>query len=55
VSLLVQEGFDPRTIADRVGHADASFTLRRYSHMFEQQRRAAAVDLGELLTDKDRR
>lgn len=49
VSLLVREGFDPRTIADRVGHADASFTLRRYSRMFEEQRRAAAVDLGTLL------
>lgn len=49
VSLLVRQGFDPRTIADRVGHADASFTLRRYSHMFEKQRKAAAVDLGQLL------
>lgn len=49
VSLLVQQGFDPRTIADRVGHADASFTLRRYAHMFEQQRKAAAVDLEKLL------
>lgn len=49
VSLLVREGFDPRTIADRVGHADASFTRRRYSHMFEGERRAAAVDLSRLL------
>ena len=49
VSLLVREGFDPRTIADRIGHADPAFTLRRYSHMFEEQRAAAAVNLTQLL------
>ena len=49
VSLLVKEGFDPRTIADRVGHIDPAFTMRRYSHMFEDQRRRAAVSLDELL------
>lgn len=49
VSLLVREGFDPRTIADRIGHSDPAFTLRRYSHMFEEQRAAAAVNLTQLL------
>lgn len=49
VSLLVRKGLDPRTIADRIGHADPAFTLRRYSHMFEEQRAAAAIDLTRLL------
>lgn len=53
VSLLVRHGFDPQTIADRVGHADAAFTLRRYSHMFEEQRARAAVGLDLLLRDRN--
>lgn len=52
VSLLVKQGMDPRTIADRVGHTDPAFTLRRYSHMFEEQRQAAAINLSELLQPK---
>ena len=55
VSLLVKEGFDPRTIADRVGHTDPAFTMRRYSHMFEDQRRRAAVSLDELLGGEETR
>lgn len=51
VSLLVRRGLDPRTVADRVGHTDPAFTLRQYSHMFETQRRMAAVGLRELLTE----
>lgn len=53
VSLLVRKGLDPRTIADRIGHADPSFTMRRYSHMFEEQRAAAAVNLTQLLRQNE--
>lgn len=49
VSLLVKQGLDPRTIADRVGHTDPSFTMRKYSHMFEDQRQATAISLTDLL------
>lgn len=49
VSLLIKQGFDPRTVADRVGHTDPAFMLKRYSHMFEAQRRAAALTLNQLL------
>lgn len=52
VSLLVKQGFDPRTIADRVGHTDPAFTMRRYAHMFEEQRQAAAMNLTDLLMPK---
>ena len=48
-SLLVREGLDVRTVADRIGHSDPAFTLRVYSHMFEEQRAAAAVSLTKLL------
>ncbi len=49
VSLLVKQGVDPQAIADRVGHTDASFTLRRYSHMFEEHRERTAISLDVLL------
>lgn len=53
MSLLVKGGFDPRTIADRVGHTDPAFTMQRYSHMFDEQRRSAAVSLDRLLGIED--
>ena len=52
VSLLNKAGMDARTIADRIGHTDAAFTLRRYAHVFEEQRRAAAIPLLELLSPR---
>jgi integrase len=49
VSMLIRSGVDPRTVADRIGHTDASFTLRKYAHCFEEQRHTAALNLRELL------
>jgi integrase len=49
VSLLIKRGLDVRTIADRIGHSDPAFTLRRYGHMFDEHRSAAAVNLSDLL------
>lgn len=37
------------TIADRVGHTDSTFAYKQYGHLFEAQRKAAAVPLDELL------
>lgn len=54
VSLLVRQGLDARTIADRVGHTNPTFTLRQYTHLFDQQRLAAAVPLDVLLSDDQR-
>jgi integrase len=54
-SVLVASGRDVRTIAGRLGHADASTTLRVYSHMVEGRDRDAADFLGSLLSpDKTR-
>jgi integrase len=49
VSLLNKAGVDARTIADRLGHKDPAFTLQRYAHVFEDQRKAAAIPLLRLL------
>ena len=39
---LFRAGHNPRTVADRLGHADAALTLRVYTHDTEDQARAAA-------------
>ena len=49
VSLLNKAGIDARTIADRIGHSDPAFTLRRYAHIFEEQRKAVAILVNKLL------
>lgn len=54
ISLLVKQGFDPRAVADRVGHTDPAFTLRRYSHMFDEQRSAMAISITDLLKSPPR-
>ena len=51
VSLLGKSGVDPNTVSDRIGHTNVAFTLSRYGHVFEEQRRAAALSLDELLGD----
>ena len=50
VSLLNKAGVNTRTIADRIGHTDPAFTLRRYAHVFEEQREAAAIPLLKLIS-----
>jgi integrase len=52
VSLLNKAGIDARTIADRIGHTDPTFTLKRYAHVFEDQRKAAAIPLLTLLRQR---
>ena len=34
-SLLIEQGANPLEVAQRMGHADASITLRVYGHLFE--------------------
>jgi integrase len=47
-SVLVSSGRDVRTVAGRLGHADATTTLRVYSHMIEGRDRDAAEFLGSM-------
>jgi integrase len=49
-SLLIGAGTDVRTVAGRLGHADATTTLRIYAHSFEARDRQAAEVLGGLLS-----
>jgi integrase len=46
-SLSLAAGTDARTLADRLGHSDAGFTLRTYAHSTGQLQRqdAAGIDL----------
>jgi integrase len=48
-SVLIAAGRDVRTVAGRLGHSDATTTLRVYSHMIEGRDRDAADFLGNLL------
>ncbi len=53
VSLLHKAGIELRAIADRVGHSDPSFTLKRYAHVLDDRRRAAAILLSQLLAPRE--
>ena len=47
---LIGSGTDVRTVAGRLGHRDASTTLRVYSHVLPERDREAAAVLGRALT-----
>ena len=51
-SMLIASGRDVRTIAGRLGHSDASTTLRVYAHMVEGRDQDAADFLGSLLAPR---
>jgi integrase len=46
---LIGAGLDPSVVGGRLGHADASTTLRAYSHALAARDRAAAEVLGSLM------
>lgn len=48
-SLLIRNNVPVKVVSDRLGHADSSFTLRTYVHVFDDQRRAAALPLEQML------
>ena len=52
-SMAIKSGVDPKVLADRLGHARASFTLDVYTHLFEEQRVNAAVSLLDFLSKSD--
>lgn len=47
---LIAGGYDVRTVAGRLGHADPGVTLRVYSHALPQRDREAAAALGRTLS-----
>jgi integrase len=48
-SRMLAQGVDVRTVANRLGHANPTTTLRVYAHLIPEADRAAADDLGRLL------
>lgn len=52
-SLLVRRGVPIKAVAERLGHTDASLTLRVYTQVDEEQRRFPALSLQMLLSDTD--
>ena len=51
-SVAIEGGMDAKMLAERLGHSRASFTLDRYTHLFESQRARSAVSLTDWLTPK---
>ena len=56
-SILIAQGRDPVFVADQLGHADPSITLRTYAHLFRAAREARRAreqldaDYGSLLRE----
>ena len=46
-SLMILRGIPPKTVSERLGHADVAFTLRTYTHLYDEQREEAAFDLSD--------
>lgn len=51
-TLLIGNGADIKTVQNRLGHSSASLTMDIYSHAIEQNDRAAAEDIGGILSNK---
>lgn len=50
-SLLIRQGVPAKVVSDRLGHADVAFTLSVYTHLYDDQRRAGAIPLSQLLSE----
>ena len=48
-SLLINQGFDALTIAERLGHEKVSTTLNTYSHLFPHKQGELVQNLQDLL------
>lgn len=49
VSIRRKQGQDAKLIADQIGHTDPAFTMRLYTHLFDDDRQGAAINLEGLL------
>ena len=45
-TLALQNGVDVKTVSSMLGHFDAGFTLRTYTHVTRQMQESAAEKLG---------
>lgn len=51
-SLLIKQGFDDLTIAERLGHEKVSTTLNTFSHLFPHKQGELVQNLQDLLNPK---
>ena len=49
VSVLIRRGFNTEVVSDRLGHTSVAFTLQKYVHLFDDQRRQAAISMDDFL------
>ena len=49
-TLLLAQGVHPKIVQERLGHADISMTLHRYSHVTPDMQRQAADTLDAVFT-----
>lgn len=49
VSMALQNVADIKTVSSMLGHYDAGFTLRTYTHATRQKQEEAAQKMGELM------
>lgn len=47
-SLMIRKGVPAKTVSETLGHGDVAFTLRVYTHLYDDQREEAALDLSDL-------
>ncbi|MGB3330482.1 MAG: tyrosine-type recombinase/integrase [Thermomicrobiales bacterium] len=50
-TLLLAQGVHPKIVQERLGHADITMTLNRYSHVTPDMQRMAADTLDAALSD----
>ena len=48
-SLSLNKGVLPETVSERMGHARVDITLNIYRHLYESQRKLAALSMTDLL------
>ncbi|ANE42676.1 hypothetical protein SU48_01675 [Deinococcus puniceus] len=48
-SLMILRGVPPKTVSERLGHADVGFTLQVYTHLYDEQKDEAVFELEDVL------
>ena len=48
-TLALQNGVDVKTVSSMLGHYDAGFTLRTYTHVTRQMQQSAAEKMGSFM------
>jgi SEC-C motif len=47
--VLIRRGFNAKVVSDRLGHTSVAFTMQKYVHLFDEQRREAAISMADFL------